>query len=338
MDRGKIAIIACESGKPFANKILHYLNQKEKIENKMLLTSSEERHFDNTEIKTEIGESIRGEDVYIVQDVENSITNLSVDQNLRALTTAIDAAHRSDANYVTAIIPVFPYGRQDKALSREGITAARVAQEIEDAGANRIITLDIHAEAIAGFFRKAKFENLRASKSLIPYIRDNIGLENLVISSADTGGASRANFYASRLKLPLNIIYKVKNYNKPEGEQVERVELLGNVEGKRVFVIDDMIDKATTARPVILKLREKGAIEVYFACSLALFNGPAIERLSKLYDDRLLNGVIGTDAVYHGGKEFLDKHIWYKEPTVADYHSDVIYNINQGFSISKLLD
>ncbi len=336
MNRGNVSIIACDAGRPFAEKISHYLNVLERRD--IRLIDSKERHFANTEIKTEIDESVRGTDVYIVQDVENSVLDYSVDENLRALKTAIDAAYRAGANHVTAVIPVFPYARQEKALSREGITAAQVAREIEDAGADRVITLDIHSEAIAGFFRKARLENLRASRSIIPYIKEHIGLDDLVISSADTGGASRANYYANRLRLPLNIIYKVKDYNRPEGEQVERVELLGDVKDKRVFVIDDMIDKATTAKPVVQKLRDRGAKDVYFACSLPLFNGPAIERLAELYSDGLLNCVIGTDAVYHGGKAFMEKNPWYVEVTVADYFAQVIYNINKGISISKLLD
>ncbi|MFA5175911.1 MAG: ribose-phosphate pyrophosphokinase [Candidatus Nanoarchaeia archaeon] len=335
MDRGKITILACDSGKPFAEKIIRHLN---KLENNNLQSINvTEKHFSNSEIKTEISESVRGTDVYIIQGFENSVTNRSVDEDLRALKATIDAAYRADASYVTAVVPVFPYARQEKSLSREGITAAMVAREIEDCGAYRVITLDIHAEANAGFFRKARFENLKASNMIIPYIKENIGLDNLVISSADTGGASRANYYANNLGVNRNIVFKVKDYKKAAGEQVEKVELLGEVNNKKVFVIDDMIDTGSTARPVIELLRNRGATEVYFGCSLPLFNGPAKERLSQLYKEGLLTKVIGTDAVYHGGEKFLQENPWYNEVSVAGHFAQVIHNINKKESITKLL-
>ena len=335
MTRGKLSIIACESGKPFVKKILDEIIKK-KVEVKFI--SSSEVKFANSERKAVIKESIRGADVYIIQDVENSTNGCSVDENLRALKTAIDAVYRSDANHITAVIPVFPYARQDKQEGREGITAAAVAREIEDVNANQVITLDVHNEAIAGFFRKAKLENLHASKNIIDYIKknkDDFDLKNLVVMSPDVGGARRAKYYAKILGVNLILAYKDRNYNTPNS--IETIQIIGDIKEKDVLIVDDMIDTAETLIKVVKKAKEKGAKKIYVACSLALFNGPAIERIKKAYEERYLTAVIGTDAVYHGD-DFQEKNPWYKEVSVASYFAEVIIRLNQHKSISKLLE
>ncbi|MBA3063841.1 ribose-phosphate diphosphokinase [Candidatus Woesearchaeota archaeon] len=335
MTRGKLSIIACESGRPFAKKIVNEIIKKK---GDIKFISSNEIKFADSERKTVIKESIRGADVYIIQDVRNSANEYSVDENLRALKTAIDAAWRSDVSYITAVIPVFPYARQDKQEGREGITAAAVAREIEDVNADHVITLDVHNEAIAGFFRKAKFENLHASKNIIDYIKknkDDFDLKNLVVMSPDVGGARRAKHYAKMLGVNLILAYKDRNYNAPNS--IESIQIVGEVKGKDVLIVDDMIDTAETLINVVKKAKEKGAKKVYVACSLALFNGPAIERIKKAYEERYLIAVIGTDAVYHG-EDFQEKNPWYKEVSVASYFAEVIILLNQHKSISKLLE
>lgn len=333
--RGKLSILACESGRPFAKKILdEIIKKKEDVK----FISSSEVKFANTERKVVIEESIRGADVYIIQDVENSANDCSVDENLRALKTAIDAAYRSDANYITAVIPVFPYARQDKQKGREGITAAAVAREIEDAHANHVITLDVHNISIAGFFRKAKFEDLHASKNIINYIIKNkemFNLENLVVMPPDVGGAPRAKHYAKQLRTRLVFAYKDRNYNIPNS--LESIQIVGEVKGKDVLIVDDMIDTAETLIEVIKAAKEKSAKRIYAACSLSLFNRDALERIAKAYEKKYLTAVIGTDAVYHR-EDFQKKNPWYKEVSVAGYFAKVISRLNQGKSISKLLE
>jgi len=335
MTRGKLSILACESGRPFAKKILDEIIKKN---GEVKFISSSEVEFANTERKSVIKESIRGADVYIIQDVENSTNGCSVDENLRALKTAIDAAWRSDANYITTIIPVFPYARQDKQKGREGITAAAVAREIEDAHANRVITLDVHNTSIAGFFRKAKFEDLHASKNIINYIKGNkkmFNLENLVIMPPDLGGAPKAKHYAKQLKTRLVFSYKDRNYDVPNS--LESIQIVGEVKGKDVLIIDDMIDTAETLINVVKKAKENGAKKIYVACSLALFNGNALEKITKTYEKGHLTAVIGTDAVYHKN-DFQENNPWYKEVSVAGYFAEVINRLNHSKSISKLLE
>ena len=334
--RGPLVIMACKSGMPFAKKIVSELNNYLRNEGKeqINLINSREISFSNSEIKTVIDESIRGADLYIIQDVENSTNDLSVDENLRALKTAIDSARRADAHYITAILPVFPYARQDKQIGRECITAAQIAGEIEDAGADRVITLDVHNNAIAGFFRTAKFENLHASKNIIDYI-SKIPKENLVVVAPDEGGTKRASNYAKKLGVKLAIVYKERDYSRPSC--VEETTLLGDVEGKDVFVIDDMISTGGTLYEISKMLKDDfGARKIYLACSLPLFNPPAIERFNELYQNEKIAEVIGTDAVYHG-EDFKIKNPWFREVSVARYFAKVIYNINNYTSLSQLL-
>jgi len=335
--RGPLSIIACKSGLPFAKKILKELNNYLITEGRQAieLIPSQEITFANTEIKTTIENSIRGSDLFIIQDVENSTNDLSVDQNLRALKTAIDAARRAGAHYITAVLPTFPYSRQDKQTGRECLTAAQVAEEIEDIGAERVITLDIHNTAIAGYFRKAKFENLQASKNIIDFIKKNIPQENLVVVAPDEGGTKRASYYAQKLGVPLAIVYKERDYSKVS--YIENTTLLGDVSGKDVFIIDDMISTAGTLYHISKMLKEKfDAKSITLACSLPLFNSPAIDRLKELYESNTIMGVIGTDAVYHGD-DFEGKNPWFNEVSVAKYFAKVIYNINNYLSLSKLL-
>ncbi len=189
------------SGKPFAEKVIAELKEiihKENHATTFAIIKTRETRFSNGEIKTEIDTSIRNQDVYIFQDVENKSSGLNINDNVMALKTAIQAARMADAQHITVVIPAFPYARQDKPKTREGITAAMIARELEDTGAASIITLDIHNDAIAGFFRKANLENLRASKNLADYIQEKIGLKDLVIVAPDAGGAARANFYRQK--------------------------------------------------------------------------------------------------------------------------------------------
>jgi ribose-phosphate pyrophosphokinase len=335
---GKLGIIACESGRHFAEKVVARLREilrKEDAGDDDLLRTSNEIVFANTEVKTEIYESIRNQDIYIFQDVGNKSKGMSVNDNLMALKTAINAAKLASAHSVTAVIPTYPYARQDKTKTRECMTAALVAKELEDAGASRIITLDVHNDAIAGFFRNASFENLRASKAFIDYIDNAIGTENLVIVAPDAGGAARANFYAKKLGLKLAIIHKERDYSKPS--TVAHMSLIGDVGNRDVFVIDDLIDTASTVGNAAHKLKKEGAKRVFFAVSLAFFNGPAVERLDKAYSEGVIDKVIGTNVVFKPAG-FKEQHPWYEEVKLERYFAKVIFCINKGRSISRLLE
>jgi ribose-phosphate pyrophosphokinase len=333
--RAPFSIITCQAGKPLAKKIVKKLSKKTTRE--IHLIDAIQVEFANTEIKTIIDESIRGREVYIIQDVENHNDEKSTDQNLRALYTTIDACRRCDAERITAVIPSFPYARQDKQDGRDGITAARVAWELEgEMGVDHIITIDLHNSAIQGFFRKAKIDNLRGGYVLKPYLKRLIKKpENTLIMPTDLGGAKRANYYAQQLHTDIAFSYKKRDYSRKNS--VERIHVLGEVKGKDVYIIDDMIDTGGTLTKTVEKIKKMGANNVTAVCTLALFNAQAIRDFKKLEEKEILEKVIGTDATFHS-KEFLKENKWFKEITISQYFAEVIYRINRRKSIGALLD
>lgn len=332
--RVTLSLLTCPSGKPLAKKIVKKLSPKTK--NGVKLIDSTQTIFANTEIKNSINQSIRGRDVYIVQDVENHSEGMSVDENLRSLYTTIDACRRCDARRITVVLPSFPYARQDKQDGREGITAARVAWELEgEMGADHIITVDLHNSAIQGFFRRAKIDNLRGGYVLIPYLKKLIkNPEETTIMPTDLGGAKRANYFAQSLCTDIAFAYKERNYSK--ANCIEKIEILGDLKNKDVFIVDDMIDTGGTLIRAIERAKEKGARKIHTVCTLALLNGPAIENFSRLYKEGIIDSVIGTDATYHT-KEMLKENKWFKELSIDEYLAEIIFRINKGSSIGELL-
>jgi len=332
-----VVLMSCDSGKYFAEKILPHLNRMLKTENlpTINLTETVEQKFENTEIKSNILESIRGKDVYIVQDVSNKSNGYSVNDNVLALKTLIYSAKRSDAYRVNVILPTFPYARQDKSFnSREGITAKMFASEMDLAGVDHIITIDIHNPSILGFFDKCGVENLKGFRDLYRYALDNIPLDNLVVSSPDLGGIKRASLFANELSRNLITIYKERNYVKID--TIDKMVVLGDVKGKDVLLIDDMLDTGGTMYAAINLLKENEANKVYVMCSLPFFNGKAVGRFDELYAAGKLEKIIGTNAVYHE-PDFSEKHPWFVSVNVESYFAKVILNLHSSKSVSDLL-
>lgn len=334
----EIGILSCKSGEPFTDKIISNLERIiEKEGNNLTIRriKSKEIMFANTEVKTEIGESIRDLPIYIIQDVSNLTNGYSVNDNAIALITTIDAAKRSQCGKITVITPTYPYARQDKAIGREGITSSLYATLLEDAGAEHILTLDIHNEAISGFFKKAVLDNLNAVKN-ISKATEGYKTNNLVVVSPDVGGVKRAKEYASRLEVPMAMIYKERDYSKdPKQGNVEKMTLIGNVKNKDVVIVDDIIDTGGTIIKASKLLKDGGANKIYVAASLGILSGPAIERFDDAYKQGIIEKAFITDAIHHG--KDIYKHPWYQEITVADYFAKVIFNLSHGKSISQLL-
>lgn len=332
--RAPLSILTCQSGRFFAKKIVKELRKKEYAD--VHVIPSSQVIFANTEIKTVVDESIRGRDVYIIQDVENHIEGMSVDENLRSIYTTIDACRRCGAERLTAILPSYPYARQDKQDGRDGITAARVAWELEgEMGVDHLITIDLHNSAIQGFFRKANIDNLKGGTVLVPYLRRLIKKnEETLILPTDLGGAKRANYYAQSLGTGIAFTYKKRDYSKPNS--IEEIAIMGDLKDKDVYIVDDMICTGGTLSKAISEAKRLGAKSVTAVCTLALFNGPAQERFTDLYNKGILKSVIGTDATYHT-KEFLKENPWFKEVSVAGYFAEVIHRINTRQSIGDLL-
>lgn len=336
-ERGALSISACNSGINFAERIINHLNKlvKNKGEEVQIRrTLSKEITFANGEIKTEIKENIRGDDHYIVQCFDDPSSDKSINDNLLALFTAINAAYQSDADSITAVIPQYAYSRQERKKSREGITAKQIARFIEVSGANRVITLDVHAEAIMGFFNEAKMEDLHASKTLIKHFTKYYSTDDLVIAAADIGGAEKARFFSKALGKDLAVVDKARDYSKTS--TIESMRLVGNVKDKNVLIPDDMISTGGTMVNAAKLLKDKGAREIYITCSLPFFNGNAKDILTQAYKEGVISRIIGTDAVFHGS-EFLEKYKWFDEVSIAPLFAKVIYHINTKQSVSELL-
>ena len=332
-----ISLLSTSSGKYFADLILPHLNKhlEESGIKSITLTNTIETKFENTEIKSNILESIRGHDVYIVCDVSNRIGGNSVNDNVVALKTLVSSAKVADASRINLILPAFPYARQDKAWGREGITAKMFARELELCGVNTIVTLDIHNPSVVGFFDKCVVENLKGFRDLYRYVKNNIDSPNLVISSPDVGGIKRATLFATELKRNVVVVYKDRNYEKIDC--IDKMKIIGDVKGKDILIIDDMIDTGGTIYSSIKILKEEGANKIYVACSLPFFNGKAISRMDELYENKLLEQIIGTNSVYHDDN-FSKDHAWFVPVAVEGYFAKVIVNMHTSRSISSLLN
>jgi ribose-phosphate pyrophosphokinase len=336
--RGRLSIVACNSGKLFASRVEKSLVELIKAEDGVVqpvIRQSQEVTFANGEMKSVIEENIRGDDVYVFQCIDDPQSDKTVNDNLMSLVTAVNAVYQSDPDCITAVIPQFPYSRQERKKAREAITARLVANLLESAGADRVITLDIHAEAIEGFFQRAILEDLHASKAIIQWIEQNVpNRQNLCIVAPDTGGADMARYYSNQFQCPLAVVDKARDYSK--ASVVESMRLVGDVEGKRILMPDDLIATGGTLINACRLLKEHGAAEIYLACSLPFFNGNAPEKLDKAHQEGLFEVVVGTDAVMHG-EPFFKAHSWYREVSVADLFAHVLFNINRKRSVSALL-
>ena len=337
--RGKLGIMTCNSGKAFADKVVQHIEQiysKKAIEEEFKYVFSEEIHFANSEIKSVVHEPVRGYDLYIIQLMDDPLSTASVNDNLMALATSINAAYNSDVESVTAVIPQFPNSRQERRKGRESLTAAMTAQFLEECGANRVLTIDIHAEAIVGFFRKARLDNLHASKELIKYLHaNNLVSPNTVVVAPDVGSAETARYYSRELKCDMAMIVKERDYSKTS--TVISTRLVGNVKDRDILIIDDMIATGGTLIAACRMLKEFGARRIDVAVTFPFFNGSAVQNIDAAWHEGIINTIAGTNTVWRG-EEFCKKHEWYREVDVTRLFAEVIYRINHMKSISGLLD
>ncbi len=239
-------------------------------------------HFSDGEFATAYEETIRGAHVFLIQ------STFPPTDNLFELLMMIDAAKRASAKNIVAVIPYFGFARQDrKDQPRVSIGAKLVADMLMAAGVDRVITMDLHADQIQGFFN-IPVDHLYASSIFVPYIKE-IGLDNLVIASPDVGGSKRANAYAKFLNTPMVICHKYRS----KINEVEEMRIIGDVEGKNVIVLDDMIDTAGTICKAAEMMIEEGALSVRGVATHAVLSGPAYERIEKSQ----LTELIVTDSI-----------------------------------------
>ena len=277
--------------------------------------------FSDGEISVNIHETVRGSDVFVVQS-----TCSPVNDNLMELLIMIDAFKRASAGRITAVLPYFGYARQDrKAKARDPITAKLCADLLTAAGADRVLTMDLHASQIQGFFN-IPVDHLLGSAVLCPYFEEKYrGNDNLVIVSPDLGSVTRARFYAQRLDAPIAIIDK----RRPKANVSEVMNIIGEVAGKDVIIVDDMIDTAGTITNAVKALKERGAKSIVCACTHPVLSGPAIERLSDSPMDELicLDTIKLTEDKKFGKEKVL---------SVAPVFAEAIERIYEDISVSTL--
>jgi ribose-phosphate pyrophosphokinase len=270
-----ISIFSGNSNPELAKKICEYLN--------LSLGSAQVKTFSDGEIQIEIDENVRSKDVFVIQS-----TCAPVNDNLVELLLMIDAMKRSSAKRITAVVPYFGYARQDKKVARRvPISAKLVANMLAVAGANRVITMDLHAGQIQGFF-DIPVDNIFAAPLLIEYIGKNFD-GNLVIVSPDAGGVERARAFAKRLDAELAIIDKRRS----APNQAKAMAVIGDVKDKKAVILDDMADTAGTLTGAADALKENGAKEIHACCAHAVLSGPAIDRISA----SVMKSLVVTDTI-----------------------------------------
>ena len=309
--KNKITVFALSASQDLAKNIAKNLGTE--------LGKSRVHHFADGEILVEIDESVRGKDVYIVQSTSNPVT-----ENLMEILVLTDALKRASAKEITAVIPYFGYARQDrKAKPRQPITSRLVADLLSVAGVDRVVTVDLHARQIQGFF-DIPVDEMEALPLLYKYFVEK-NIPDLCVVSPDHGGATRARKLSEALDCPIAIIDK----RRPKPNVVEVMGIIGDVTGKNCILVDDMIDTAGTICAGANVLKEKGAKDVYIACTHGVLSGPAPQRLQ----DCAAKEVVITDTIAIPEDKKFDKLV---QVTVADLLAHTIENIENDLPVSDV--
>ena len=312
-----IKVFACNSNKELAEAIVAKLGLK--------LGDAEVEKFRDGEISVKINETIRGADVFIIQS-----TSYPVNDNLMELLIMIDAMKRASAARITAVMPYYGYARQDrKARPRDPISAKLIANILTSAGASRVLTMDLHCAQIQGFF-DIPVDNLIGSPLLTQFYINKYGDElerDFVAVSPDLGSVTRVRKFAEKLNIPIAIIDK----RRPKANVSEVMNIIGDVAGKKVILVDDMIDTAGTITNAANALKERGAIEVDACCTHGVLSGPALKRI----EESAINELLVLDTIELPEEKKIDKITMV---SVADVFADAISFIHKGTSISSLFD
>jgi ribose-phosphate pyrophosphokinase len=328
--RAPIALMTCESGRQLAESVARYMGHE--------LLPTVETWFACGEGKIEIHANVRGHDVYIFQSAVGNQDSLSIYDRFIMLLHAIEAAALSDAQYITAVIPYYPGARQDKrkGRTREGISAGLFARMLQSAGADRVVTTEIHNDAIAGMFNPtmAHLENVfltaRFSRWLI-----SKGLVGDVVVSPDVGYLERARAYAEEMEADLAALSKERDYSQPN--QVLRSTLIGDVNGRNVLLIDDIIDTAGSVVAAVDELKSRGAGNIVVACAHPLLSNPAWERLAAVKQRSVEENwnfqMVGTSSVTH--EQAPD---WYHSFRIEKLLAAILEKINSRGSVTGVQD
>lgn len=314
VQRGELKLLSGNSNIKLAQSVAKNLG--------INLTEADINKFKDGEISIKINESIRGKDVFIMQP-----TSAPTNDNIMELLIMIDACKRASAGYINAVIPYYGYARQDrKTRGREPITAKLVANLLTVAGANRVITMDLHAGQIQGYF-DIPVDHFSAIRLLSTHFKSFAydKPEEFVVVSPDLGGVRRAREFADYLKLPIAIIEK----RRPMPNVSEVMSVIGDFEGKHAIIVDDMIDTAGTITNAADFLVENGAKDVYLVATHGVFSGDAIKKLQK----PSVKEVVITDTIELSEEKKIDKIV---QLSIAPLLAEAIHRINTYESISGL--
>lgn len=308
-----IKIFAGNSNRPLAEEIAERIG--------LPLGEAVVGQFSDGETQVNIGEVVRGSDVFIVQS-----TCTPVNDNLIELLVMIDAMRRASAGRITAVIPYFGYARQDrKARSRDPITAKLMANLIATAGADRVLTMDLHADQIQGFF-DIPLDHLLGANLLLNYFRKSYAhQEDVVVVSPDVGSVGRARKFASKLDVPLAIIDK----RRPKANVSEVMNIIGNIQGKRCILLDDMIDTGGSIVNAAKALEKNGATEIYACCTHGVLSGPAL----KLIDESPIRELITLNTITLSQEKLGNK---IRQLSVAGVFAEAIERVYGDISMSTL--
>lgn len=312
MSYSDLKLFALSSNKELAEKVASAMG--------IQLGKSTVRQFSDGEIQVNIEESIRGDHVFILQS-----TSSPVNDNLMEILIMVDALKRASAEKISVVIPYYGYARQDrKARSREPITSKLVANMLEVAGVDRLLTVDLHAAQIQGFF-DIPVDHLMGAPLLADYFLTQGLDKDAVVVSPDHGGVTRARKLAEFLKAPIAIIDK----RRPRANVAEIMNIIGSVDGKRCILIDDMIDTAGTITLAAQALMDAGAIEVYASATHPVLSGPAIERIEK----SPIKQLVVTDSIQLPEEKQIDKLV---QVSVGPLIGDAIKRIHENKPVSPL--
>ncbi len=307
-----LAIFSGNSNPVLSKKICDYLN--------LPMGNAKVKTFSDGEIQIEIDENVRSKDVFLIQSTCEPVNN-----NLVELLLMIDAFKRSSASRITAVIPYYGYARQDKKVApRVPISAKLVADMLEVAGANRVITMDLHAGQIQGFFN-IPVDNLFAAPVILEYIKSHFA-NNLVIVSPDAGGAERARAFAKRLHADLAVVDKRRD----APNKARAMAVIGDVAGKSAIILDDMVDTAGTLIEAAAAIIKNGATEVHACCSHAVLSGPSVDRVT----DSKLKSLMVTDTIPLSEKARVCDKI--KVLTISELIGEAIIRSYKGDSVTSL--
>ncbi|MBI2207871.1 ribose-phosphate pyrophosphokinase [Candidatus Woesearchaeota archaeon] len=347
--RGELALFAGRSGAQLAERVareltLIYEGQGEKPtkeeapQEAITLWNLRHKDFKNGEFKTTIGDNVRGKDVFYVQVCDDPTSKRSLNDNLMEMYLTLYALkHSGRPRHLTAVIPNFPYARQDHvpAGEREPLSVKFAAQTIAKAGADHVVAVDLHSkQALLAFSDESYVDNLTMEPVIVDYLRKEFkgDLEKVVVVSPDVGGATRVESIADYLGLRVAVAKKKRT----EPGVVGSTYILDKVRGYNAVIVDDIIDTGGTVEKTVHEVLRKGATGIMVMCTHPIFSGPAADTMDRLYQKGKIRKVVATDTVPYG-PHFLTKQKWFDQISIAPMLAQAIFRIDRDLSVSGML-